>query len=155
MRNRSSGFTLLEALVAGVITAVGVGAALRAIGAMEKRQAVVNDQQTELRLAKQKFDEILAIQDFNTPSGDFTDHSDTAHLWQMELNPVSLPVTNTANSSSSTTTATVNTGNQGEIEMLTVTVHPSDQNSPTGAQSVSGLVWVSQQSLNGTSGAAQ
>ena len=144
----------MEAIVAATITAVGVAATLKAIGAIEYRQAVVNEQETMLNLAREKYEEIVAVQDFTTPSGDFTDQSDTEHLWQMTLTPVTLPSTSTTTTTSSTTAATVNTGNTGELETLRVTVHPSSSNSPSQQESVSGLVWVSQQALNGTSSSA-
>jgi hypothetical protein len=131
-----------------VLAVVGVGGAVLGIGGLMKTQTKMENKERELRLAHEKYEEIITLTDFATPSGDFTDRSDNAHLWEMTTTPITLPQsasTNAAGGNAATSTS------QGQLLMLTVTVHPSTSNAPGDSESVSGVVWETAAALNGTS----
>ncbi|HEY3780830.1 MAG TPA: prepilin-type N-terminal cleavage/methylation domain-containing protein [Fimbriimonadaceae bacterium] len=146
MRRRKAGFTLIEALVAVALTGVGVVAALKGVAAMSSNQSKLITKERMHALAVEKYQEIIAIQDFATPNGDFTDHNESRYLWQMTLNPVTLPSSTTNSTTAQTATQQ---SNAGQLNMLTVSVHPTNSSSPNQTESVSGVVWESPQALNG------
>jgi len=148
VQRRKAGFTLIEALVAALLTGVGVVAALQGIGAMSRNQSSLITKERMHRLAVEKYQEIISIQDFTTPNGDFTDRSESRYLWQMQSNPVTLP---NSTSTASTPQTAATQSNAGQLEMLTVTVHPTTSSAPKDSESVSGLVWESPQALSGVS----
>lgn len=67
------GYTLVEAMVATVIAAVGVAAAAATIGKMQHAQALTIEHERMVRLAVLKFDELAAVADFNDLEGDYSD----------------------------------------------------------------------------------
>ena len=144
---RKRGFTVLEGLVALLLTAVGVGSVVMAIGGLMKTESKMENKERELRLASEKYQEIIALADFTTPSGDFTDRSDSNHLWDMTATPITLPQSSTSNSVGGNAATAAN---QGQLLMLTVTVRPSTSSSASDKESVTGVVWETPAALNGT-----
>src|SRR5579862_833051 len=131
-----------------VLAVVGVGSSVAAIGGLMKTQSKMQDKERELRLAHEKYEEIITLTDFATPSGDFTDRSDNAHLWEMKTTPITLPQSATTNAAGGNAATAAS---QGQLMMLTVTVHPSTSSTPSDSESVSGVVWETPAAVNGTS----
>lgn len=89
-RGVKAGFSLIEALVALVITGVGIAGILGAFGSTQRSEALSLRAEKMQRLAKAKLDEILATRDFNTESGDFSLDGEPNFVWSMtdETTPV-------------------------------------------------------------------
>ena len=124
------GFTIIEAVVAIALTAVTIVGALGGIRAMTRGETIRLETEYQRRLTLEKYQEILATQDFTTASGDFSDRNDTKYTWEMSTNPTS--ITN--------------------LVTLTVKVHPTDSSETKDVYSVSGLVYQAPQTT--TTGAA-
>lgn len=145
---KKRGFTILEGLVAMMLTVVGVCGVILAIGALQKSEARMDGKERELRLAVEKYQEIITLTDFATPSGDFTDRNDSDHVWEMTATPITLPTTATTNAAGGNAATPAA---QGQLLMLTVTVHPSTSSQANDGESVSGVVWETPAALAGTS----
>ena len=123
------GFTIIEAIVSIALTAVTIVGALGAIRAMTRSETIRMDTEYERRLAVEKYQEIVAIQDFTTASGDFNDRNDSRYVWEMSTTPTS--ITN--------------------LVTLTIKVHPTDSQEPKDEYTVSGLIYQAPQtSTTGT-----
>ena len=137
-RSRRRGFTLVEVLVAVALTGIGIASVISAIGAMTKSQTRMLQTSRMQRLATEKFEEIVAIQDFTTPSGDFTDRNDNAYTWEMTTSPVSIQSSNSTQN----------------LVSLSVTVHPSSDTDAKDGMTVTGLVYQQPQTTTTTTPAA-
>lgn len=150
MQRRSQrGFTVIEAAVALVLAAIGVIAGMEAINSLVRGQTRTYDHERMLRLAREKFEEIVAIQDFTTPGGDFTDRNDPKHVWEMEKQNATLPQSSSSNSVGATAATAAN---PGQLVTVKVTVHPPGDTAPSHEESVTGVVWESPQAVNGVTG---
>jgi prepilin-type N-terminal cleavage/methylation domain-containing protein len=84
MRSRAkSGFSLIEALVALVITGVGIAGLVGALGNAEHAESFNLRAEKMQKLAITKLDEILATKDFTTASGDFSLEGEPDFEWTM------------------------------------------------------------------------
>lgn len=91
MKGRArKGFSLIESLVALVITGVGIAGLVGALGNAQMSEALNLRAEKMQRLALQKLDEILATKDFNTESGDFSLEGEQDFEWQMVDEPTSV-----------------------------------------------------------------
>ncbi len=144
---KKRGFTILEGLVAMMLTVVGVGGVILAISGLQKSEMKMDGKEKELRLATEKYQEIIVLTDFTTPSGDFTDRNDSDHVWEMTATPITLPTSATTNSAGGNAATAAA---QGQLMMLTVTVHPSTSSQSSDSESVSGVVWETPAALAGT-----
>jgi type II secretory pathway pseudopilin PulG len=68
-------FTLIEAMVSAAITGLAVAGLLGAIGQIHRTNARIIDKERMQRLAYEKIQEIIATEDYNTGSGDFSDRN--------------------------------------------------------------------------------
>lgn len=76
------GFTLVEAVVALALLTGGIIFMSRAVGSLARAEAKMTDAEKVNRLAKQKLDEIVAVGDFTTTSGEF-DAPDDKFRWEL------------------------------------------------------------------------
>lgn len=113
-------FTIIEATMSIALASIGIVSALVGIAAMTKNEAAMMDSERIRRLAAEKYQEIAAIQDFTTPSGDFQDRNEGRYVWEMSTNPTS--ITN--------------------LSYLSVTVHPSGDSNTQDQYTLTGLVYV-------------
>lgn len=82
------GFTLVEAIVSVALLAVGIVAALSAIGQMTKTEALVQEGERMRRLADEKLQELIATRDYETlTEGDFTERGENRYTWTSLLEP--------------------------------------------------------------------
>lgn len=102
MRSRAkSGFSLVEVLVALVITGIGIAGLIGALGNAERSESYNLRAEKMQRLAIGKLDEILATKDFDTASGDFSLDGEPDYQWEMsdetttvtDLNAITVTVT--------------------------------------------------------------
>jgi prepilin-type N-terminal cleavage/methylation domain-containing protein len=86
MRPGSNGFTLIEAIAAVALMAIGICATLDGLAAISKAQARAMESELMQRLAFRKYDEILseALLDSGSTSGDFKDIGENRFLWSAE-----------------------------------------------------------------------
>jgi hypothetical protein len=68
----------------------------------------------------------------------------------MTATPITLPQSASSNSIGANAATTTN---QGQLLMLKVTVHPANSSSQNDQESVSGVVWETQATLNGSTSA--
>jgi type II secretory pathway pseudopilin PulG len=144
-RARKRGFTIIEAVVALALTGVTIAGVLRGVGALSLSQSKLLDRETSQRLAIDKYNEICGIQDFTTPSGDFTDRYDNKYVWEMTLTQVStnsIPINSQTSGQTTSTSSQITSTN---LETLKVTVHPQTSSDPNDDVSISGLVYVPSQ----------
>jgi prepilin-type N-terminal cleavage/methylation domain-containing protein len=86
MKSANRGFTLIEAMVASVLVAVGVASAIQGYSALTRAQSQVQERDRMQRLAVSKYDEILATGISNAAaSGDFQDYSETRYKWASDI----------------------------------------------------------------------
>lgn len=83
---RRKGFTLVEALVAITLTAIGVAAALQGIAALSKGQSLMMEKERMQRLAVQKLEELVATGDLNNVGGTFEEQNETRYVWEAQIN---------------------------------------------------------------------
>ena len=126
----NKGFTLIEAMVASVLVAVGVTAALRGYAALTHTQAILQERDRMQRLAVSKYDELTA-QDITTASnnGDFSDYGETRYKWELVLG--------------TTATAGLDT-----VQLTVTAVDPSDTNQVQ----LNGLAYIPETSTTGATG---
>ena len=131
-RAKRRGFTVMEALVSLTLAGIGIAGTVGAISSLTHSQVLILQQDKMLRLANDKYQEIRAIQDFNTASGDFTDRNENGYVWRMDTNTTS--ITN--------------------LSTLKVTVSMSNPGTNAPEYSVSGLVFIPPQQTTtpGTTG---
>jgi prepilin-type N-terminal cleavage/methylation domain-containing protein len=88
-RLKSRGFTLIEVLVTAALIAVGVTAALGALGALTRAEVDLRDRERLERLAHDRYMEMVATGEYaQAPmSGDFADRGYPNFRWQAELTP--------------------------------------------------------------------
>lgn len=80
------GFTLVEALAAVALIAVGVVAALNALGAMATSEGRARELEVMQRMAINKLHELTATGQATTAmSGNFEDQNDTTYQWSLEV----------------------------------------------------------------------
>lgn len=83
-RFRQNGFTIVEALVSAVLLAVGIAAAMSALGALAGAENRMRDRERFTALARSKYDELL-LEDPNAASGDdsgdFSDQGEPDVEW--------------------------------------------------------------------------
>lgn len=85
-----SGFTMVEALVGLVLTAVGVVGALNAISSLALAQSKMQRAETLQSLAMAKHRELVSTQDYaNASDGDFRDHGLDGYSWRCEVESTS------------------------------------------------------------------
>ncbi|CAN5578900.1 N/A [soil metagenome] len=83
MRQGRRGFTLIEALVAAVLLAVGVSAVMVALGRQVRTEANVRRREVLSGLAQAKLDELSATSTTQTDSdGDFSDEGYPDVTWK-------------------------------------------------------------------------
>jgi len=84
--SRRSGFTLIEAVTAAALLAIGVTGTMGTLGAITKAQNHAIDQETMQRLALQKYDEVQALNSVPTgsASGDFSDQNELRFNWTVD-----------------------------------------------------------------------
>lgn len=76
------GLSIVEALVAAALTAVGVAGTMKAIGSLTYGQAKLLEKQRMRRLAHEKFDELAATFDYQLATeGDFADRGESRYAW--------------------------------------------------------------------------
>lgn len=144
---KKRGFTVIEAVVAAILTGVGVVASLQAISSLTRSDAIMIDREQMLRLAQEKYDEIVATQDFSTAAGDFSDRGITDYSWQMTTSPITLPSNaNITSTTSTSTSAAAATATSQNLDTLSVTVSPSNSSDTSNQQTISGLVFIPPQS---------
>jgi len=87
LRDRRRGFSLLEAMVASILLAIGISGVMAALGAMTSARGRIIESERMQRLAVDKYDELVGTGAYSTPSltGDFTDRNETRYTWRAEL----------------------------------------------------------------------
>lgn len=87
--NRRRGYTLIEALVAVAVAAIGITASLGAMSALNKGELRARERETMQRLAFEKYDDAVATHDYTLAplSGDFADHNLPNYSYRLEIEP--------------------------------------------------------------------
>lgn len=83
------GFTLVEAVVAIALLAIGVTASIGALAQLTRAEATANDRVALSRLAQERMDEFLATSDTDATNleGDFADRGRAGWAWTAEVAP--------------------------------------------------------------------
>jgi prepilin-type N-terminal cleavage/methylation domain-containing protein len=99
------GFTLIEAIAAVALVAIGVTSAMGGLAAMAKTDRLLMQREEMQRLAVQKYGEIIATGQIETAdlSGDFTEQNIDEYEWNAAVEP----------------------SGEENLEILTVTVSPT------------------------------
>jgi prepilin-type N-terminal cleavage/methylation domain-containing protein len=127
---RSKGFSLIEAMIASALVAVGVTSALRGYSALSRAQAMLQERDRMQRLAVSKYDELIVTGLANAPTnGDFQDYNEPRYKWEMAVE----------------TTSTLG------LDSVQITVTAVSPNNTNQAQ-VSGLVYTPETSTTGATG---
>lgn len=86
-----AGYSLIEALVSMVVVGIALVGCISALSAMTRSEDRALMTEKMNRLAGEKFDEIIATEDYiNTSlSGNFDDRGESGFTWQVEVNPTS------------------------------------------------------------------
>jgi len=127
---RNRGFSLIEAMVASVLVAIGVSSTLRGYAALTHAQGELQERDRMQRLAISKYDELIATGINNAAtSGDFQDYNESRYKWDLDVE----------------TTAT--TG----LDSVQLTVTAIDTNDKNQVQ-LNGLAYVPQTSSTGATG---
>ncbi|HEY0866514.1 MAG TPA: prepilin-type N-terminal cleavage/methylation domain-containing protein [Fimbriimonas sp.] len=91
-RGSSRGFTLVEALVAVALLAIGVVSTMSALGSMVRTEVGVRERERMLTLATAKLNELLATGDAQNAlaSGDFQDYEEDRYSWSADVQPTGI-----------------------------------------------------------------
>lgn len=119
MSSGKRGFTVIEALVATVLTGIGVAAAVNGLRSLTLAQAAVLERERMNRYAVAKIDELVATGQITNVGGTFEEFGDDRYLWE----------------SSAATTGVEN------LTQLTVTVRLSDDSARSAEISVTTLAF--------------
>lgn len=84
------GFSLIEALVSVALAGGGLAALVTAIGGAERAEARLLRAEKLQRLAHQKLEEAVSIQEFNEQSGDFSDSGEPDVRWELTFDTTSV-----------------------------------------------------------------
>ncbi|HZH97617.1 MAG TPA: prepilin-type N-terminal cleavage/methylation domain-containing protein [Fimbriimonadaceae bacterium] len=87
MKGARRGFTLVEALVAVALTAIGVVAVLQGMAALTKAEAMMIEKERMQKLALDKYNEIAGTSDRLTTTGDFSDRNENRYSWSATVEP--------------------------------------------------------------------
>ncbi len=83
---RKRGFSIVEALVAAVLLAVGIAGLMGSLGSIARAYARIDERDTIHRLAREKMDEVLALGDAATPqNGDFQEEGVEGFSWETNV----------------------------------------------------------------------
>ncbi len=104
--SRTSGFSIVEVVIATVLMVVGVSALIRGLGGLDKAEAALLEKDMVTRLAHQKLDEILATGEWQNSTGGTFDEPYDKFQWTLEnvatgvdnLNGLRLTVTDSTRS---------------------------------------------------------
>lgn len=82
---RRKGFSLIEALVAVTLVAVGVASAVQGIGSLNRANSILSRKQKLVNLAIQKLDEMQATGETSEQGGTFEDEGVTGVTWELRV----------------------------------------------------------------------
>lgn len=119
MSSGKRGFTVVEALVATVLTGVGIAAAVNGLRSLTLAQAAALERERMNRYAVAKLDELVATGQITNVGGTFEEFGDDRYLWE----------------SSAATTGVEN------LTQLSVTVRLSDDSARSAEISVTTLAF--------------
>lgn len=126
-RDRKRGFSLVEALVSVVITAVGVAAALKGIASLTLAQAQSLERARMADLAIHKLDELIATDQTTDVGGDFQDIGESRYTWESLVTST----TQADLSQFKVTVSKVNQADNGVQEVVTVLHYVPPQGTTT------------------------
>ncbi|MBS1706513.1 MAG: hypothetical protein JST40_11615 [Armatimonadetes bacterium] len=78
-------FTLVEALVATTLAAVGVVAALNGMSSIGKAQALSQERERMLMIGKSKLDEFVALGEYQDQGGSFDEWGESRYIWEAQI----------------------------------------------------------------------
>lgn len=109
---KRKGFTLVEVMVAAAVLAIGVVAALGALGTLTSVDGKSRDTDRMVRLANEKLQELRATGelDLAPQSGNYENTADSRFAWAVEVEPSEVE----------------------NLEIVRVTVHPANQDESAG-----------------------
>ena len=129
-RNSNKGFSLIEAMVACTLVAVGITSAIRGYSALTRSQATIQERERMQRLAVSKYDEILATGlDTSATSGDFQDYNDPRYKWTLTVETT----TTTGLDTVKIVVAAVDTNDTNQVEVSGMVFTPEPPTTTTGA----------------------
>ena len=82
---RRRGFTVLEALVATVLTGVGIVAAINGLSSLTLAQAAALERERMNRYAAGKLEELIATGQITNVGGTFEELGDDRYLWESSV----------------------------------------------------------------------
>ncbi len=82
---RKRGFTIVEALVAVVLTGIGVAASVNGLASLTKAQALAIERERMSRLAVMKLDDLIATGQITNVGGTFEEMGDERFLWEASV----------------------------------------------------------------------
>ncbi len=133
-RRAKYGFTLIEALVAVVILAIGIVGTMAGYQSLARTESRAQTSEYLQRLALEKYDELIATAPTQlvATNGDFTDRNLTGYSWAM----------------------TIDTTSVTDLMAVTVTVTPdsSGSNSNTGPRGIARGLFYQTPSTTGSTG---
>lgn len=127
---RRRGFTLIEALVAVVLAAIGVTASVSAFSVLSKAQARSMEKERMIRLADAKFHELAAMGNLTNVGGTFEDQGEQRYTWEATSEPTGIE----------------------NVTQLTVSVSMSESTGREGSDTVQGAVYEEPLSSTTTTG---
>lgn len=82
---------MIEALVAAVLTGLGVAVVVQGMGSLNLAQAKLSEKERMVNLAKSKLDELVISKEFTTTTdGDFTDRNEDRYTWTVTVDTTSV-----------------------------------------------------------------
>jgi len=91
MVKKAGGFSLIEVLVAVLMTGLAVAGLVSTLGSMSKSEARALERERVQSLAQDKIDEVMAVGTFDQTEGDFEDLGVSGYSWTMTLDTTQLP----------------------------------------------------------------